>query len=100
MAAAGTVFALARARRLAAWLLLWLPLPFYVVSIAYGGVPIFVPEWWPHSYYNVRYGLELLPAVSAFAGIALFMALAWARAARWRIVLPAAIVSVAALSYA
>ena len=100
MAAAGTVFVLARARQLAAWLLLWLPLPFYVVSIAYGGVPIFVPEWWPHSYYNARYGLELLPAASAFAGIALFMALAWARAARWRIVLPAAIVSFAVLSYA
>jgi hypothetical protein len=26
-------------------------------------VPIFVPEWWPHSYYNVRYGLQLLPAI-------------------------------------
>jgi hypothetical protein len=100
MAAAGTVFVLARARQLGAGLLLWLPLPFYVVSMAYGGVPIFVPEWWPHSYYNVRYGLELLPAASAFAGIALFMALAWARAARWRMVLPAAIVTFAALSYA
>jgi hypothetical protein len=43
-------------------LLLWLPLPFYAYSVAYGAVPIFLPVWWPHSYYNTRYGMELLPA--------------------------------------
>jgi hypothetical protein len=43
-------------------LLLLIPLPFYALSVAYGGVPIFVPEWWPFSHYNVRYGLQLLPA--------------------------------------
>ncbi len=42
--------------------LLLVPLPFYALSVAYGGVPIFVPAWWPFSYYNVRYGLQLLPA--------------------------------------
>ena len=51
--------------------LLWSPLVFYALSIAYGSVPIFMPVWWPFSYYNVRYGLELLPAISA--GIALFI---------------------------
>jgi len=52
--------------RRAAWpiLLLWTPLPFYAISLAYGGVPIFVPVWWPFSHYNVRYGLELLPAMA------------------------------------
>ena len=50
-------------------LLLWIPLPFYAYSVAYGSVPIFVPEWWPFSYYNVRYGLELLPAIAVFAGL-------------------------------
>ena len=30
-------------------LLLWMPLPFYVYSVAYGSVPIFIPLWWPHS---------------------------------------------------
>jgi hypothetical protein len=30
------------------------PLPFYALSVAYGGVPIFVPPWWPFSHYNVR----------------------------------------------
>jgi hypothetical protein len=53
----------ARAR---AALLLWLPLPFYAISIAYGSVPIFVPTWWPFSVYNVRYGLELLPGFAVF----------------------------------
>jgi|HubBroStandDraft_6_1064221.scaffolds.fasta_scaffold00018_61 hypothetical protein len=47
-------------------LLLWAPLPFYALSVAYGSVPIFVPEWWPFSYYNLRYGLQLLPAFAVF----------------------------------
>ena len=41
---------------------LLIPIPFYALSIAYGGVPIFVPQWWPFSHYNVRYGLQLFPA--------------------------------------
>jgi hypothetical protein len=45
-----------------ALLLLLAPLPFYALSVAYGGVPIFIPNWWPFSHYNVRYGLQLLPA--------------------------------------
>lgn len=48
--------------------MLWLPLLFYSLSIAYGGVPIFIPVWWPFSYYNVRYGLELLPAFTIALG--------------------------------
>ena len=48
------------------WLLLWIPLVFYALSIAYGSVPIFIPTWWPFSYYNVRYGLELLPVFAVF----------------------------------
>ena len=43
-------------------LLLWMPLPFYAYSIAYGSVPIFIPLWWPHSWYNTRYGMEMIPA--------------------------------------
>ena len=46
-----------------AWtLLLWLPVPFYAYSVAFGSVPIFLPVWWPHSWYNTRYGMEMLPA--------------------------------------
>ena len=58
--------ALWRFRLYKVWLLLWLPLVFYALSIAYGSVPIFVPVWWPFSYYNVRYGLELLPVFAVF----------------------------------
>ncbi|MFZ0138424.1 MAG: hypothetical protein WAK89_15260 [Candidatus Sulfotelmatobacter sp.] len=47
-------------------LLLWTPVPFYALSIAYGSVPIFVPAWWPFSQYNLRYGLQLLPAFAVF----------------------------------
>src|SRR5262249_24791650 len=50
-------------------LLLWLPLPFYAVSVAYAATPVFVPVWWPFSYYNVRYGIELLPAIAVGAGL-------------------------------
>jgi hypothetical protein len=49
-------------------LLLWLPVPFYAYSIAYGSVPIFLPVWWPHSWYNTRYGMEILPAFAVSLG--------------------------------
>src|SRR5271166_3473582 len=50
-------------------LLLWAPLPFYALSVAYGSVPIFVPAWWPFSQYNLRYGLQLLPAFAVFVPV-------------------------------
>jgi hypothetical protein len=31
---------------------------------------VFLSVWWPFSYYNVRYGLELLPAFAVFAAAA------------------------------
>jgi hypothetical protein len=57
-------------RRYLPWILLWLPLPFYVASIAWGSVPIYFPDWWPFSYYNVRYGLQMLPAIAVFLALA------------------------------
>ncbi len=69
LAVAGVIAAAFHLRRFATMLLLWIPLGFYAYSVAYGSVPIFVPEWWPFSYYNVRYGLELLPAIAVFVGI-------------------------------
>jgi hypothetical protein len=47
-------------------LILWAPSLFYALSVAYGSVPIFVPQWWPFSQYNVRYGLQLLPVFAVF----------------------------------
>jgi hypothetical protein len=66
----GTAWAwLTNRRRAFLWsMLLWLPLPFYAYSVAYGSVPIFLPVWWPHSWYNTRYGLELLPAFALGIG--------------------------------
>jgi hypothetical protein len=69
LAVAGTLIAVWRFRRYWIWLLLWVPLLFYALSIAYGSVPIFIPTWWPFSYYNVRYGLELLPVFAVFTGL-------------------------------
>ncbi len=70
LSAAGTLWALWIFRRRQIWpvLLLWLPLPFYAYSIAYGSVPIFIPVWRPYSWYNTRYGMELLPAFALFVG--------------------------------
>ncbi|MHB1022821.1 MAG: hypothetical protein ACYC46_07355 [Acidobacteriaceae bacterium] len=52
--------------------LLWVPLPFYIYSVAYGYVPIFFPQWSPYAFYNTRYGMEMLPAFAIFMGLALF----------------------------
>jgi hypothetical protein len=59
-----------------AWPLLFLliPAPFYALSVAYGGVPIFIPEWWPFTHYNVRYGLQLLPAFAAALALLVYLA--------------------------
>ena len=66
----GTAWAwlIARRRGFLWALLLWLPAPFYAYSVAYGSVPIFLPPWWPHSWYNTRYGMELLPALALGVG--------------------------------
>lgn len=67
---AGMVLAIHRKIALAS-LILWLPLPFYVYSVAYGSVPIFIPQLYPHSYYNSRYGMEMLPAFAVFTFLAI-----------------------------
>jgi hypothetical protein len=71
LATAGTVVALARwwHRGIVPVLLLWVPLPFYAYSVAYGSVPIFIPLWWPHSWYNTRYGMEMLPVFAFFVAV-------------------------------
>jgi len=68
-----------------AWPLAFLlvPIAFYASSIAYGGVPIFVPQWWPFSHYNVRYGLQVLPAfaVSTATLVSFVLRASW----NWRL---------------
>jgi hypothetical protein len=58
-------------------LLLWIPLPFYIYSVAYGSVPIFIPQLWPHAFYNARYGMELLPALAIYAALSAEQFEAW-----------------------
>ncbi len=76
MAAAGTAFALRvfRGSAAAAAVLFWMPIPFYAYAVAYGSVPIFLPVWPPHSFYNTRYGMELLPAFALFPAFAMLAA--------------------------
>ena len=61
-------------------LLIWLPLPFYVYAVAYGSVPIFIPQLWPHAFYNARYGMELLPALCLYGALAAERLEVWLRA--------------------
>ena len=53
--------------------LLWMPIPFYMYSVSYGSVPIFIPQLYPHSFYNSRYGMEMLPGLVLFG----FITVAW-----------------------
>ena len=81
LAVLGTVWAwFTTHRRAFLWtLLLWLPVPFYAYSIAFGSVPIFLPVWWPHSWYNTRYGMEMLPAFALGLGFVAQLMIAAAR---------------------
>jgi hypothetical protein len=100
LSCAGTLWAwLSKRRRAFLWaLLLWIPAPFYAYSVSYGSVPIFLPVWWPHSWYNTRYGMELLPALAL--GLGFFIHL-WLEAlrefkprlVRWGAVLVAALIA-------
>jgi dolichyl-phosphate-mannose-protein mannosyltransferase len=68
LGAAGLVAALWKR---AVWPVLLLALPglFYVWSMhSTGGTPIYLPNVWPHSYYNTRYGLALVPLAAFCAG--------------------------------
>jgi len=96
---AGTLIVFVLDRRLWPLLMLWAPLPFYVLSVAYGGVPIFLPVWWPFSFYNARYGMELLPVFAVFTAITSFFALRWTRTRSARIALGLAPVLLLAVSY-
>jgi 4-amino-4-deoxy-L-arabinose transferase-like glycosyltransferase len=84
LALSGLVLALRRwPRYRTALFFLWIPLPFYAWSVAYGAVPIFVPQLYPHSYYHFRYGLELLPALTISAALAISALEKWL-ASRWK----------------
>jgi hypothetical protein len=99
LALLGTAMALWRFRQFRVWLLLWLPLLFYSLSIAYGSVPIFLPVWWTFSYYNVRYGLELLPVFTAFPVLLAIVAAEYLQFRRRPVGIFGLLVAVVAASY-
>jgi hypothetical protein len=63
-----------RTRRAAAFLLLVL-LPFYIQAMASAAVALYVPTYFPHSYYNLRYGIEMLPGIALVASFVISPAL-------------------------
>ena len=81
-------------------LLLLTPIPFYMLSISYGSVPVCFPEWWPFSYYNLRFGLELLPAFVVLTCVALHWVLSRAGNSSVRTAAGFALLLVVAGSYA
>src|SRR5437868_4978251 len=100
LALAAFAIVLFRRRGVLPWLLLWLPKPFYAISIAWGAVPIFIPQWWPFSYYNTRYGLQLLPAFAASVALVAYYAMTRDRSPAWRAVVAVAVCGFVVFSYA
>ncbi len=57
---------LRESRRGAVAVLFIVPLPFYIQAMAYAAIPLYVPTLFPHTYYNLRYGVEMIAAVALF----------------------------------
>lgn len=87
-------------RRLAPVLLLLIPIPFYMLSVAYGGVPIFTPSWWPFSYYNIRYGTQLLPAMAVLIALAAYYCISFLTRPAGKLVAAVAALGFVIASYA
>jgi hypothetical protein len=83
-------------------LLLWVPLLFYALSIAYGSVPLHVYTWWPFATFNQRYGLQLLPMFAVSTGVLIASVFLFGASTRhiWKLVvviLPLIVVSYASV---
>jgi hypothetical protein len=50
----------------AAAFLFLVPLPFYIHALAYAALPLYAPTLFPFTYYNLRYGVEMVPALALF----------------------------------
>jgi len=95
----GTGIVLLFQRKLWPLLFFWVPVPFYMYSIAQGGVPLFVPVWWPFSYYNVRYGIEMLPAFAVFSAAAAYGVIRFAPETKSKLIIGAIFLVFTAASY-
>jgi hypothetical protein len=99
LALTGTALALISDRRLWPLALVWIPLIFYPLSIAYAGIPIYVPVWWPFSHYNIRYGLELLPTFAVFVALAVYFIASFLRPVIARAGIAVVALALVAISY-
>jgi hypothetical protein len=95
----GTAIVVLFQRKFWPLLLLWTPVPFYMLSIAYSGVPLFVSVWWPFSLYNVRYGIEMLPGFAVFTATAAFGLIRFAATIRTRLAIAIVFLLLVAGSY-
>ncbi len=86
-------------RRALPFFCLWLPIPFYAYSIAYGSVPIHVSTWWPFATFNQRYGLQLLPLLAVSAGLLAAFLFRWSASRRHRWKIAAACLALVVVSY-
>ena len=66
LGAAGALLALSK-RIVWPFVLLALPLVFYVWSIHSASVPLYIPTLWPHTFYNTRYAVAFLPFLAVGA---------------------------------
>jgi hypothetical protein len=96
---AASAIILLATRRLSPLLLLWAPLLFYMLSVARGGVPIFMPVWWPFSYYNTRYGMQLLPLMSVSLAVVVWFAVSRLKNARAPVLVTAVALAFVTVSY-
>jgi hypothetical protein len=81
-------------------LLLWIPIVFYALSIAYGSVPVHVSTWWPFAIFNQRYGLQLLPMFAVSAGVLTAAAFRFGATGRHSGKIVAAMIALVIASYA
>lgn len=95
----GTAIVVLFQRRFWPALLLWTPVAFHMLSIAHSGVPVFVPTWWPFSRYNVRYGIEMLPAFAIFTALAMFGLIRFAAQRRTQTIIALVFIAFVVTSY-
>ena len=95
----GTFVVLLFQRTFLPLLVLWTPALFYTLSVAYSGAPIFIPTWWPFSHYNVRYGVEMLPAFAVFTAVAAYGLLRFAASNRTKLAIAAVFLLPPVISY-
>jgi hypothetical protein len=83
-------------RHAAAAVLLLVPLPFYFQAMAHAAIPLYVPTLFPHTHYNLRYGVEMVAAVALFPAFVF----TWHLGRRLRVALLAVFLALLGLQFA